>query len=504
VSYLEKLKGAKNRKDLARILGFRPSAMTAIVYKLPPALKYTTFDIPKKDGGSRTIKTPNPRLKKLQTHLTNCLYSCLEEIERGRISSPVSYGFRKNGTIVANAKNHVGRRYVLNLDIEDFFSSFNFGRVRGFFLKDNAFKLEEEVATTIAQIACDGTALPQGSPCSPVISELIGQILDLRLLRLAKKYGVRYSRYADDLTFSTNQRNFPTALAQQDGASPSDWSLGQELADKIVGAGFSINNSKTRMQYRGSRQMVTGLFVNEIVGVKCEYYRKARAMCDSLFQTGKYYKNVIPSTSPGGVPTPDFLENTNVLEGIISYIYYISQNQDRRKLAEQRSNPKAIRALYRRFLFYKYCIAPTMPLIITEGKTDPIYLREAIKQRKKYHPRLGSLEKDVFTFAVKFLNYEGTAHEIMDLGGGSGDLKSIPLDYRRNLEPTAKGRKPFGHKPMAHPVILVVDNDDGLSGIAATIKKVFNIPIDVGSTDKFYHIWEKALLNFEWAMRPAG
>jgi retron-type reverse transcriptase len=208
VSYLEKLKDAKNRKDLARILGFRPSALTSIIYQTPIEKKYTTFDIPKKSGGSRTIKAPNPQLKKLQTHLAHWLYACLAEIEEKRNVTPVAYGFRKKGTIAANAKNRKRRRYVLNLDLEDFFPTFNFGRVRGFFLKDKAFELEKEVATTIAQIACDGQALPQGSPCSPVISELIGQVLDLRLLRFAKKYGVRYSRYADDITFSTNQKSF--------------------------------------------------------------------------------------------------------------------------------------------------------------------------------------------------------------------------------------------------------------------------------------------------------
>ena len=214
MSHLKKLKAAQDRKELADVLGYKPSALTAIVYMTPAVAKYTTFDIPKKSGGVRTIKAPEPRLKKLQTHLAHVLYQCLAEIETGRNAKPVSFGFRKEGRITDNAKNHKRRRYVLNLDLADFFPTFNFGRVRGFFLKDQNFKLGTEVATTIAQIACDGVALPQGSPCSPIISELIGQVLDLRLLRLAKKYGVRYSRYADDLTFSTNNKQFPAALAR--------------------------------------------------------------------------------------------------------------------------------------------------------------------------------------------------------------------------------------------------------------------------------------------------
>ena len=160
---------------------------------------------------------------------------------------------------------------MLNLDLEDFFPSFNFGRVRGFFLKDKAFGLHPEVATTIAQIACDGTALPQGSPCSPVISELIAQILDMRLVRLAKKYGVTYTRYADDITFSTSQKNFPTGLATVDSNDPSVWHLSDELVGKIVTSGFVINAAKTRMQFRGSRQMVTGLVINEKVNIRSDY-----------------------------------------------------------------------------------------------------------------------------------------------------------------------------------------------------------------------------------------
>ena len=177
MSYLQKLKKAENRKDLAKLLGFKPSALTLIIYKTPLEKKYLTFDIPKQDGSVRTIKAPEPKLKKLQTHLAHYLYECLAEIEESRNLKPVAFGFRKNGTITTNAHNHKRRRYVLNLDLEDFFPTFNFGRVRGFFLKDKDFELNNEVATTIAQIACDGKVLPQGSPCSPVISELIAQIL---------------------------------------------------------------------------------------------------------------------------------------------------------------------------------------------------------------------------------------------------------------------------------------------------------------------------------------
>ncbi len=494
VSYIEKLRAANDRKDLARLLGYKPSALTAIIYITAEEDKYTEFEIPKKSGGTRLIKAPTPKLKKLQTHLAHLLYKCLQEIEESKNTTPVAYGFRKKGTIVANAHNHKRRRYVLNLDLEDFFPSFNFGRVRGFFLKDKAFELNQEVATAIAQIACDGTALPQGSPCSPVISELVGQILDLRLLRFAKKHGVRYSRYADDITFSTNQKTFPTALAVQDPSDLSKWTLGDSLISNITQAGFRANEGKTRMHCRGSRQMVTGLIVNEKINIKSEYYRKARAMCDSLFQTGEYFKNFKYYDKSTEKSTPNFISNLNPLEGILSHIYYVTQKEDHRDISEQRTNPRAIRKLFRRFLFYKYFIAPKAPIIVTEGKTDPVYLREAIRSRSSFHSTLVKQSKHSFECAVTFFNYEGQAHEVMGLGGGSGDLKSIPLDYLRNINATKKDRKIFKSKPMSHPVILLVDNDDGLGTVTSALKKNFNKSITLTTTDDFYHITENLYL----------
>jgi RNA-directed DNA polymerase len=490
VSHLQKLKTATSRKELAAVLGYKPKTLAGILYQTPLALKYTIFDVDKKSGGKRTIKAPEPKLKKLQSHLSHALYQCLAEIEKERGAKPISFGFRKDRSIAENASRHKRRRWVLNLDLEDFFPSFNFGRVRGFFLKDKAFSLHPEVATTIAQIACDGTALPQGSPCSPVISELIAQILDMRLVRLAKKYGVTYTRYADDITFSTSQKDFPTGLATVDSNDPTVWHLSDELVGKIVTSGFAINAAKTRMQFRGSRQMVTGLVVNEKVNIRSDYYRRARAMCDMLFQTGQYYKVVIQPEDDQEDAKPDLTNNLNPLQGILGHIYSVTQTEERREITEQRQKPRAIRKLLRRFLFYKYCMALKEPLIITEGKTDPVYLREAVKSRTNFHPSLGAPGKDGFKHAVRYFNYGGLAHEVMDLGGGTGDLRSIPLDYLRNLKASKGRHKPFAHKPMKHPVIIILDNDKGLKDVAATIKTNFGVSINKTSVDDFYHITE--------------
>ena len=179
----------------------------------------------------------------------------------------------------ANAIKHHKRRYVFNIDLKDFFPTINFGRVRGFFIKDANFMLHTKVATILAQIACYQNGLPQGAPCSPVISNLIGHVLDIRLCKLASANGCTYSRYAcDDITFSTNKPDFPSSIARRVAGEAHKWEVGDRLEEAVVSAGFAVNPLKTRMQYRSSRQAVcTGLRLSGIEKVKVirsESYRR--------------------------------------------------------------------------------------------------------------------------------------------------------------------------------------------------------------------------------------
>ena len=134
---LATLKSAKTLAEIAGMLGFTPSGLSYVLYKFPPDKKYKKFSIPKKTGGTREINAPEKQLMSLQKRLANVLYLCRAEIERANPRHPISHGFRKKLSIITNAKPHRGRRFVLNVDIEDFFPSFNFGRVRGFFIKNN-------------------------------------------------------------------------------------------------------------------------------------------------------------------------------------------------------------------------------------------------------------------------------------------------------------------------------------------------------------------------------
>ena len=175
MSRLEDLQAVRTLSDLARLLYCRPRSLSYMLYKLSPEDRYRSFGIPKSSGGIRTIQAPDRRLKWVQSQLTRLLGDCLRSIEAEKPErQKVSHGFQRGRSIVTNAQMHTGCRYVLNLDLEDFFGTVNFGRVRGFFIKDRNFKLDPKVATVIAQIACHENALPQGAPSSPIISNLIG------------------------------------------------------------------------------------------------------------------------------------------------------------------------------------------------------------------------------------------------------------------------------------------------------------------------------------------
>jgi RNA-directed DNA polymerase len=486
LSILAALRAAKTRHHLAALLGYQPSALSFIVYKIPAAAKYTTFDIPKKAGGHRSIDAPVPKLKALQKSLAQVLHECTRELEEleGR-KNKLSHAFRKEHSIITNAKVHKARRYVLNLDLENFFPSLHFGRVRGFFLNNNHFKLAELVATTIAQIACNNGILPQGSPCSPILSELLTHFLDMRLVKLAARNKCSYTRYADDITFSTNRKEFPAALAVAEGES---WLLGDELTSRIEDAGFAINAAKTRMQVRGSRQAVTGLIVNEKVNVPESYYKRARAMTHSFLTTGKYKLDDVEETS------------VQRLEGILNHIYHIRERQidlaidithkkeDLEKAHRERTKakneyPSAIRVVYFQLVFFKHFIDPPKPLIVCEGPSDIVYLKSAIRRLAAAHPKLIQIVDGKPTIKVNFFKYSKQSKDLLQLRGGAPDLKFFLEAWK------AKVAK-YKHRPMEHPVIVLIDNDSGANEIFGLLKgKKFNIK-DISHKDDvpFYHL----------------
>lgn len=485
MSVLQKLKDASSREDLAAILGYKPSGLAYIVYKVPTGDKYQKFTISKSSGGEREICAPIEPLKTLQRRLANVLYACRDEIDSDSGRRPLSHGFRRNLSIITNAQRHKRRRYVLNLDLQDFFPTFNFGRVRGFFIHNNSFRLNEKVATIIAQIACFENMLPQGSPCSPIIADLIGHLLDVRLAQLAKSNRLTYSRYADDLTFSTSQRMFPTSIAAPVTPNSPVWALGNDLTKEIEKAGFVVNPAKTRMQFRMSRQLVTGLTVNSKVNIRPEYYRWARAMCHRLFETGSYHRPVVATPTKEKEAEIELIESIGPIEGILSHIHHVKDSVDERDEKEKRKS--SVRKLYARLLTYRYFVHLERPLIVCEGKTDSIYLKHAIRKLAAFHPKLGSWNGGTFTSAVTFFNYGNQAHRILKLGGGAGDLHHFFNRYKKDIQG-------FKHRPLKHAVIVLLDNDDGAKNTFSTLATSYGVTVTLKSPNPFFHVTDNLYL----------
>ncbi len=491
LSSLEKLQQAESLTDLAKLLGFTPKGVSYILYKVDAATKYHSFEIPKKSGGVRIIHAPSAQLALLQSRLAKLLYECVQARKKHHPRFWfASHGFHQGRTIVSNAEVHKRRRFVFNLDLQDFFGTINFGRVRGFFINDSMFALEPKVATIIAQIACHDNALPQGSPCSPVISNLIGNILDSRLLPLARNARCTYTRYADDLTFSTNENLFPTEIAVN--VHGADWEVGAKLKKTIEKTGFFINPIKTRMSLRRSRQTVTGLVVNDKANINQDYYRAARAMCNAVFQTGYYFR-------PGDDPA-DVTDNLNPLEGTLSHIYFVKARRDRKpkvnklaKAAGEFNPPRAPEELYRKFLFYKYFAVPNAPLIVTEGVSDITYLQCAIRALVKKFPLLAKEEDGEMVRLINFLKSSGTSRGILNLGHGAAGQGALISRYANAL-------KKYPHKPMAHPVIILCDNDDGLKAMIKNAKSKIGKIVSTKTTDPFYHLG----LNLYLVKAPEG
>lgn len=242
---------------------------------------YRTFEIPKKSGGTRVIEAPTDKLKNIQLWIK-------EEILDKFPPSEYAKGFRKNISICDNAMPHVGKPLVMNMDLKDFFPSIKYGEVYKIFkyigYTDGVSKLLTKLCTNSRNV------LPQGSPASPALSNLISLKLDKRLSSLAKCIGAQYTRYADDITFSGN-----VTIKKY-----------EKLIRKIIfEEGYDVNEDKFRLQYSHQRQEVTGLVVNSKISVSknlivelenaiyyCKKYGVVNHMIHSRIEKGFYKEHL--------------------------------------------------------------------------------------------------------------------------------------------------------------------------------------------------------------------
>lgn len=357
--------------DVAEMLEIDYRKLEQYIYKIPPQSRYTTFILPKRSSGVRIISVPFKGLKFVQWRLVQVL---------NEVYAPHStvHGYVGNRSILTNADVHARKRYVLNIDISDFFPSINFGRVRGLFI--HRFGLDDRVATVLAQICCHNNELPQGAPTSPVVSNLICSRMDEELARLATRHSCAYSRYADDITFSTNDRHFPSQLARRSTVvkEPASIKIGEELRDIVENNGFRIKSQKARLQTEKQRQIVTGLVVNIAPNVKRKFVRQIRAMLYAWRKHGyeaaereHFEKHAVKYRGPYGIERPSFRD---IVRGKIAFLGMVKGKQDPVYIRYWNQLVKIDSSIGRP----RYASIVTEPLVFTEGETDPRHFSAAL------------------------------------------------------------------------------------------------------------------------------
>ncbi|MDY7012579.1 MAG: reverse transcriptase domain-containing protein [Cyanobacteriota bacterium] len=283
-----------NAEQIAAAMGISVGQLRFLAFnrKTSTTSHYIRFNIPKKTGGERLISAPMPRLKQAQHWI---LSNILEKIE---LHDDV-HGFRRDRSILTNAQPHVGAEVAINLDLKDFFPSISYRRVKGTF---RAIGYSEAAATLFGllcteaetvRVELDGKTyyvalgerhLPQGSPASPALSNILCRRLDRRLSAMATELGFTYTRYADDLTFSASGESLRQLC-----------NLLRRTESIVAHEGFAINEDKTRiMRRKSSRVEVTGIVVNEFPNCDRQTLKRFRA---TLFQIerdgieGKHWGN---------------------------------------------------------------------------------------------------------------------------------------------------------------------------------------------------------------------
>ena len=257
--------------------------------------------VPKRSGGARLIEAPKPVLKHAQRVVLR------ELLERVPVH-PAAHGFRSGRSALTHAGGHVQRKVVIRLDLEDFFAAVGAGRIYGIFrtcgypepvahvltaLVTNAVPAAVRAAAAAPEAAERRPAyrrllahlahphLPQGAPTSPALANLAAFSLDRRLAGLASAAGLAYSRYADDLAFSSVSAR-PTQATNR-------------LVDSVTAIArdedFRVNPWKTSVQRAGRRQWVAAVVVNQRPNVERRQYDLLKATLHNAARHGPAAQN---------------------------------------------------------------------------------------------------------------------------------------------------------------------------------------------------------------------
>lgn len=269
-----------SRQHLADVLGISGAEMKKLATNA--SIQYKRFFTDKKNGGKREVLAPKEQLKRIQRRI---LSSILEKV----YLSNYAEGFRKNHSILTNARRHTDQKVIVKIDIKDFFPSTTSKRVHGMFI---ALGYPEGVATILTDLTTYKGRLATGAPTSPAISNILCRRLDKRFAGIGDKCDFSYSRYADDLTISSG--------------NPKMVGMIPFFKQIIKEEGYEVNEKKLRIMRSGGRQKVTGIIVNQKPNIGREEIRKLRAVIyncrqkdikKEIFKWAKYEKkHPMPST----------------------------------------------------------------------------------------------------------------------------------------------------------------------------------------------------------------
>lgn len=461
----------ENKRILANYLKIPYKSFIYILYHLKNP--YYSFEIPKKDGTTRNIHAPHPKLKSLQKNIKILLEKQYNLMCTDKNSHKAVHGFIKERSIFTNANIHKNKSVVFNIDIEKFFESIHFGRVRGFLIKNKYFMLNEDVATTLAKLICHDGHLPQGAPTSPVMSNLILNIFDVKVLEICKRYSVDYTRYADDLTFSSNSKDFFENFGD----------FYKEIETLINRNGFKLNGAKYRIQLKNSRQEVTGLIVNNKINIKKEYYKNTRAMVNNIINNNIATLN-------------DNILSLNQLEGRLSFIHSIElykRNIEYTKKIQLKEYDKDFLTYlktikynskernYQKFLFYKLFFNPSQVVVITEGITDSYYLKAALKKYYLEYPSLIEYRDNEFIYKLKFLNRNNRLEYFFGITKDGGDSLSNLLNFYSSRKNSTYFQNHYNyyddfikklHLKHSGAIVLLFDNEGTSKPLHKFINKI--------------------------------
>ncbi|BAV08681.1 RNA-directed DNA polymerase [Filimonas lacunae] len=293
-------------KQLAEYMGIALQELHFLAFsrRVSTVNHYRKFYLPKKSGGKRLIAAPMPRLKNSQYWILNNILARIPV-------HAAANGFVADKSIVTNARPHLDKEVVINIDVKDFFPSIHFARVKGVFVK---LGYSEKIATVLSllctepvtqEISIDGRnyfvqkgqrVLPQGAPGSPVITNILCHHLDQRMQGVAAKHQYTYTRYADDITFSGSENTLH--------AQALLWRIKKIVQEE----GFTVHPDKVHVMRKGARQEVTGVVVNKQLGIQREKLRQFRALLHNIKVKG--WEN-----AQWG--------NGNIISSILGYINYI-------------------------------------------------------------------------------------------------------------------------------------------------------------------------------------